>query len=273
MFLNHQNKDEYLLVFDNGNIHVNLHREFRDSIEGILGLWAHNRGKTLKWYWGDPCECLGEHQSQRDAAYYNRRGLFQLSRNNWELALAYLREAYVQSPGNEDFRYHHRLALAAVRRSRDDKVLEEYLDRANRTQQNPINFVNSSDLSADGAFRNQYLAMMIFPQEYQCLIADLRRFQIPQNEWSYSSATDDGETTVYEIDSYSYHTQSQHRPSIANSNDTEYQDLAAESGHMSDAAYPSPSDIGGYPSIGRAWSYELEAPRGQHGLGELSAGE
>lgn len=169
------------------------------------------------WNWRTSCECAGEQQRQFDATYYNRRGLFQLSRKNWELALAYLREACVQNPDSKEFQYNHRIALAAVRWHRNDEILERYLDRARSMDVNPATFLDPQDLSASGAFRNQYLSMMISAQEYQELLEALRRFETlvtrdinqgPCREWSYSWAIGNEGSSLHEIDSRSEHAQS-----------------------------------------------------------------
>jgi hypothetical protein len=130
VFLNHQHPDEYVLLFSDGHAHVSLHYDFEESIKRLIEVWATKKGKRLMWHWRPSCECAKEQQKQFDAAYYNRRGLFQLSRKNWELALAYLREACVQNSPSREFQYNHRMALAAVRRNRNDEILEGYLDQA-----------------------------------------------------------------------------------------------------------------------------------------------
>jgi hypothetical protein len=90
------------------------------------------------------------------------------------------------------------LWLAALRRYRNDEIHERYLDQALTMQVNPATFLDPQGLSARGAFRNQYLSMMISAQEYQELLeAQSRLFetlvstdtsQRSYREWSYSLA-------------------------------------------------------------------------------------
>jgi hypothetical protein len=161
-----------------------------------------------------------------------------------------------------NIKYNHRLALEAVRWERNDEILEGFLDQAYREQLNPASFVDHQDLSADGAFRNQYLSLLGSPQECQYLRERLRqiitagKIQQPYLEWSYSLAMSNDGPFSHEIDSCSDYTQSQYRTSRSLSADSQYQDPTAESRHISEIT--GLVELEDYPSIARAYSYELE---------------
>jgi hypothetical protein len=110
IFLNHQNPDEYVLLFDDGQAHVNLHDDFEKWIRRLVDGWARKRGKQLQWNFTYSCQCLEDEQRQLDAAYYHGRGRFYLSRKNSDLALSYLQEAILQDPDNREIQDSQRVA-------------------------------------------------------------------------------------------------------------------------------------------------------------------
>jgi hypothetical protein len=110
LHLNHQNKHDYVLVFVDGNAYVSLHWGFHDNMRTLIeATFAPNaftffsrpfsKPKKAKVIFTTSCECTTEEQNQKNAAYYNQRGRFHLSRSHLsrscpEHALSYMTEAY-----------------------------------------------------------------------------------------------------------------------------------------------------------------------------------
>lgn len=256
MFLNHQNRDEYLLFLSDGQVFACLHGEFRGRLEEILKVWDE-RGSKHHLHWESSCWCTAEQQAVQDAAYYNLRGLFHLSRNNRDLALAYFREASVQV-STVDIIHNHRLALEAVRLERKDRILERLLEQAYKGGKRPADFINYQDLSSEGVFRNQYLSMVRSPQECEELRKELQHFipteksQQPYPEWSFPSSKEKERRALHEMDAYS---PSHHRVSRAYSAYSQGQESATASTPTS--VGPSIMELEGSSPIARRSVFEL----------------
>ncbi len=76
-----------------------------------------------------PLVAARKQQSQKDAVYYSRRGLFYLRRDKADLACQYLREAYHQYYNDGQIREDYAKALVALRRDRKCPIPEGPLER------------------------------------------------------------------------------------------------------------------------------------------------
>ncbi|KAL2066742.1 hypothetical protein VTL71DRAFT_2814 [Oculimacula yallundae] len=157
IFLNHQNPNEYVLLFSDGVAHVALHEEFHDPVRRLLKLWAANRklSEKFRFYPRSTCAYPKPYQRTLNASYYNARGLFHLSRGNALLALSYFNEAHEQNRGSDEIHLNLGMALVAVRQSTRDEVLEAYLATEKEIRPNPV-VLREGEM---GSFRISYVGM------------------------------------------------------------------------------------------------------------------
>lgn len=197
--LNHQHPDEYVLLFSDGHAHINLHQDFKKQIKRLVDVWARKRGKPEGWHFTYSCQCLEGEQRQLDAAYYNRRCCFYLSRKDSNLALAYLREAILQDPRSSEIRVTQRLALVAHRHWKNNPVLEDHLLMVRSQKIQPETYLDPHNSTADGWFRNQYLSLIRSLHEEEELLAQVNRLTTC-HEWSYSLASGNDRSCTIETD-------------------------------------------------------------------------
>lgn len=164
--------------------------------------------KPLNWKFQRTDGLSEIQQRQLDAAYYNRRALFYLSRRctddelkrkNVDLALAYLQEALVQHPKSIEIGHSQRMALVAARRTRNDSKLETSIAQALMHQIPQRNFVDFNDPTAAVMFRNQYLSCIRNEQDHAELDQELQKLAKDQGEWSYELARGSGSAERSEI--------------------------------------------------------------------------
>jgi tetratricopeptide (TPR) repeat protein len=171
-------------------------------LKALIEKWAANKKvKNFAWNFIPSCHCLEPEQRKMNAIYYDRRGLFHLSRGNPEQALSYLREAFGLDESNADIRKHYAIALAAVRQHKQDSILEEYLVRrgsgSDGLRPNPVFLNDNQDRSS--AFRIEYLTWMLdIVGDIEGLEKELGELTIlgrqgitqeeTTREWSYSMA-------------------------------------------------------------------------------------
>jgi hypothetical protein len=168
-------------------------------LKGLIQKWATgNKIRNFSWHFSSSSHSSEAHQKQFNAAYYNRRGLFQLSRRNPEQALAYMREASSQDSSSSEIRSNYAMALLAVRRILKDPTLEEYL--RNDSRPNPAILNYHQDEYSE--FRKEYVLMLGTTADVEGLEAQLRRIQGATQEWSYSMAIGDQGSSSHELGSY-----------------------------------------------------------------------
>jgi hypothetical protein len=196
LYLNHQNPEEYVLLFEDGQTYISLHCRFQNKIFGLIKKWAVSRKVKdfdKKWHFISSCYCSEEDQKQRNAVYYSQRGLFYLSRGDPAQAVVYFREAHNQDKSNFGIRDNYAMALIAFRRKIKDPVLERYLAQWNNPQCNPEILQIRNDEHT--GFRNEYVWMLnTMNGDLGALEARLRNLQREANanmshggtpEWSY----------------------------------------------------------------------------------------
>lgn len=120
--LNHQNPDEYVLIFRDGRTCICLHEGFNELFKKLV-LKAFSR---IEWDFQPSCSCDEAKQNQINAKYYRCRGLFQLRRGHQELALEYLRVA-VELGGIDDYWDDFGMAFIAAQKVRKNLALEGFL--------------------------------------------------------------------------------------------------------------------------------------------------
>jgi hypothetical protein len=118
---------EYVLLFKDGKTCICLHSDFEQHLKPLVE--QVTKKGALHWDFQPSCHCDKSQQEHLNAAYYNRRGRFQLCRGAPVLALAYLKEALRLDRQNQAYRDDHGMALIAVRRFRQDLILESCLAR------------------------------------------------------------------------------------------------------------------------------------------------
>jgi hypothetical protein len=115
-------------------VHAQLHETFKFPLRGLLERWfeaktrRNKKPEGFEWFnFHVSCHCSPNEQAIADAAYYARRGVFQLMRGNALMAYKYLREADKQHPNNFSIQENYVKALRAVRNSDYDPILEDRL--------------------------------------------------------------------------------------------------------------------------------------------------
>ncbi|KAF2671462.1 hypothetical protein BT63DRAFT_423665 [Microthyrium microscopicum] len=188
LYLNHQNKEEYVLIFNDGKAYASLHEGFKTIFKSYV---ERAISKKVEWEYYDLCYCTEEEQELANAAYYNRRGLFQLHRGAFEKALCYLQEA-VRLQNTARFRDDYGMALIAVREVRKDPKVERLLELA-ASQERPPGVLPW--------FVNDYLNIVgIDDDSYARLSALLQRSRILPQSWSWSdSVRIERDVGVYEM--------------------------------------------------------------------------
>ncbi|KAH7087346.1 hypothetical protein FB567DRAFT_628322 [Paraphoma chrysanthemicola] len=125
LYLNHQNRDDFVLVFVDGSAYVGLHRGFHDDMKTLIeATFAPNaftflskpfsKPKKVKINFTTSCTCTLEEQNQRNAAYYNQRGRFHLSLSRPVHALSYMTEAYRLDLENPIYKEDYFMARVAA---------------------------------------------------------------------------------------------------------------------------------------------------------------
>lgn len=140
LYLNHQNKDDYILIFTDGTVHLSLHHGFEKSIRELIASTFSKREK-LKWNFIASCHCDEHIQVQINASYYNQRGRLHLRRQNFEQALTYTREAYHLDSSSSNYRDNYSMALLAARK------------------QDPIPEASLARFDPNNSLRNEYVFM------------------------------------------------------------------------------------------------------------------
>jgi hypothetical protein len=131
LYLNHQNPDEYLLIFKDGKTCICLHAEAEPLLKKLV---ERSTKKKLSWNFQSSCFCDPLIQRRANAAYYNSRGRFQLFRGAPEQALGYLQEA-LRLENSSTYWKDYGMALVAVRKTRQDPILESWLSPSNLSPQ------------------------------------------------------------------------------------------------------------------------------------------
>jgi len=145
-----------------------------------------------EWDFQQSCHCSVSQQQQINAAYYNRRGRFQLCRGAPEQALSYLKEA-LKLENKLAYRADYGMALIAVRRFRQDSILEGWLATGVGPQ------LTLYDPEDENGFRNDYLQVVgregdTFERLSARLLEVIRLGDTPY--WSYSMGK-----SIYELPS------------------------------------------------------------------------
>ena len=112
------------MIFENGKTCICLHTDFEKDFKNLVTQAI----KNAKWDFQPSCNCNVSQQQQINAAYYNRRGRFQLRRGAPELALGYLKEA-LKLKDTTAYQDDYGMALIDVQRLRKDDTLEDWLNQ------------------------------------------------------------------------------------------------------------------------------------------------
>jgi len=230
LYLNHQHESEYVLIFKDGKTCICLHAGFEQSFKSLVTQAI--RGK-VEWDFQQSCHCDEGQQQQINAAYYNRRGRFQLCREADEQALSYLKEA-VTLDNTQEYLDDYGMALIAVRIRRQDSILEDWLASDVESADHQRGFHNPEDKHY--IFRNEYLRV-IGKQggSFERLLARLQEvIRLGDSPyWSYSMGT-----CVYEL------------PQVIMSSPEDSTNARAElPGNVPDRRNEVELDSGGLPSI------------------------
>ncbi|KAF2732049.1 hypothetical protein EJ04DRAFT_554339 [Polyplosphaeria fusca] len=117
LYLNPQNKQDYVLIFTDAHAHLSLHHgiDIEPKIRTLVQS-TFSASKKLHWTFINSCCCNIHSQNALNAAYYSQRGHFQLRRPhpNRDLVLTYLREAHHLVPSSPDYRDDYYMALLAA---------------------------------------------------------------------------------------------------------------------------------------------------------------
>jgi hypothetical protein len=207
LFLNHQNPSEYVLLFSDGRTYAGLHNDFHKPLKAILFQWATNRNltKTFQYHPKVTCSYTLSQQRAMNAAYYNKRGLFQISRGNPWLALRYLREAHEQDRSGLEIHGNFGMALVAVRQIERDDELERYIALPAGTRPNQsVLKRGDGDL---GDFRMAYVGMVTEGWNMGMLEGRLEAFRRSNERrgrdgdevWSYEMLSGGGKVPIFEV--------------------------------------------------------------------------
>jgi len=140
-----------------------------------------------------------------NAAYYNKRGLFQISRGNPWLALLYLREAHEQDRSSREIHGNLGMALVAVRQIERDDELERYLVLPAGTRPNQsVLKGGDGDL---GDFRMAYVGMVTEGWNMDMLESRLEAFRRSNVQrgrdrdeaWSYEMLCSGGKGPIFQV--------------------------------------------------------------------------
>lgn len=127
--MNHQHPEEYVLVFSNGQCYVKLHANFETQIRELLGKWAGEYRPNFDIHFTPSSTSSEGTQRALDAVYYSNRGIFFLARQNYQMALYYLRAAMDEDADNVQIRLDRCLAIIAYRGSIHPNDRDPILER------------------------------------------------------------------------------------------------------------------------------------------------
>ena len=167
--MNHQNRDDYFLLFKNGQAYVSLHTGFERRLKGLVELLRLE--KKLEWYFKSSCYCSTEAQKKTLAQYCNQRSLYFLHKGNARLALKYARECV----GHSEFEDNHALALVAV------------VSSIPRLQSQPSNAEDAVILYWYGYMQKKFGNLIDHGARWDRIIETLNRQEFGAGEWSWSS--------------------------------------------------------------------------------------
>ncbi|PMD44602.1 hypothetical protein L207DRAFT_525915 [Hyaloscypha variabilis F] len=164
IYLNHQNPDDYVLLFNDGRCYASLHEGFREKLKRVDTTWAAGNGIVGKFYFTSSCEWPESTRKQHNAEYYARRGMFHLSKGNTDLALKYLREASDESKRDPEIQKQFAMAIIAKRQEGPpDEILDDMIKyremQASKGRPRPREVQDENTL-----FRDEY--MWILDQNY-----------------------------------------------------------------------------------------------------------
>ncbi|KAF4628830.1 hypothetical protein G7Y89_g9323 [Cudoniella acicularis] len=187
LFFNHQHPTEYVLLFENGKVYARLHRDFEKPLKTLVQEWAKGNGleRRLEFKFYVSCLCTKKYQEQQNAAYYNRRGVFQIRRGKAEIATQYLREAQHLDQRNGEIRRNYAMALVRMRSILNDRHLEDYLTRLGDPSEGPEGPAPPVATEPNADFRIQYIMMLRTIRTVQGLQIDHQQYQ---SEWSIRTA-------------------------------------------------------------------------------------
>ncbi|KAF2797583.1 hypothetical protein K505DRAFT_358281 [Melanomma pulvis-pyrius CBS 109.77] len=196
LYLNHQNKDDYILVFTDGHVYVSLHKDFeipmRKLIESTFPStfssgpfsWIFKPVKVT-WNFTPSCACGKDQQRLENAKFYNQRGQFHLRKGNLEKALICMRAAHDFGSTNTRYRDDYYMTLVAVR-SRDPTPEE-----------------NITRFDSNNAFHNEFAfwkdrigRIELLEERMRIVLNDAQQRELP-NEWVYDE-NDNG--TVFHVE-------------------------------------------------------------------------
>ncbi|KUJ15891.1 uncharacterized protein LY89DRAFT_783143 [Mollisia scopiformis] len=190
IYLNHQNPDEYVLLFNDGRCHASLHKDFRDDLEEVVSLWATGNGlPNFAFDFISSCACPKFSQTLQNASYYSKRGMFHLAKSNVDLALKYLRAAADEDETSKDIHDNLAIAIMAMRRKRGtDEILEARINHrsVHARRHRPRRLEHQDE---DTLFRDEYMWILDEGYDVDELEEKLVNLQKQKaDEWSYDKA-------------------------------------------------------------------------------------